>query len=74
MREMFIKVILLASAFLFFITGTSCSSDSATSEQEKECDMSDFAKGADVSWLTEMEHDGVKFYNQQGKRIKLFTF
>lgn len=22
-----------------------------------------FAKGADVSWLSEMEHDGVKFYN-----------
>lgn len=49
MREMFIKVILLVSAFLFFITGTSCSSDSATSEQEKEYDMSGFAKGADVS-------------------------
>ena len=29
--------------------------------------MSGFAKGADVSWLTEMEHDGVKFYNQNGK-------
>lgn len=26
--------------------------------------MSGFAKGADVSWLTEMENDGVKFYNQ----------
>jgi arabinogalactan endo-1,4-beta-galactosidase len=26
-----------------------------------------FAKGADVSWLTEMEKDGVKFYNQNGK-------
>ena len=29
--------------------------------------MSGFAKGADVSWLTEMEQDGVKFYNQNGK-------
>ena len=29
--------------------------------------MSGFAKGADVSWLTEMEQDGVKFYNQYGK-------
>ena len=29
--------------------------------------MSGFAKGADVSWLTEMEKDGVKFYNQNGK-------
>ena len=24
-----------------------------------------FAKGADMSWLSEMEHDGVKFYNVQ---------
>ena len=29
--------------------------------------MSGFAKGADVSWLTEMEQDGVKFYDQNGK-------
>ncbi len=27
---------------------------------------SDFAKGADVSWLTEMESSGVKFFNSSG--------
>lgn len=32
-------------------------------------DMSDFAKGADVSWLTEMEADGKKFYTPQGKAM-----
>lgn len=26
-----------------------------------------FAKGADVSWLSEMEHDSVRFYNAEGK-------
>ena len=26
-----------------------------------------FAKGADVSWLSEMEHDGVQFYTPDGK-------
>lgn len=36
-------------------------------KKEKTYDMSGFAKGADVSWLTEMEKDGVKFYNQNGK-------
>ena len=55
---------LLATALLFSITGTSCSSDdSPVPEKEKTYDMSGFAKGADVSWLTEMEQDGVKFYN-----------
>ena len=29
-------------------------------------DESTFAKGADVSWLTEMEKDGKKFYNANG--------
>ena len=44
---------LLASALLFSITGTSCSNDdNTTPEKEKTYDMSGFAKGADVSWLT----------------------
>ncbi len=68
MRKMFSNVILLASALLFSISGTSCSSnDSPASEEEKIYDMSGVAKGADVSWLTEMEGDGVKFYNKEGK-------
>ena len=59
---------MLASALLFSITGTSCSSDDApVSEQKKEYDMSGFAKGADVSWITEMEQNGKKFYNTNGK-------
>lgn len=29
--------------------------------------MSGFAKGADVSWITEMEQNGKKFYNTNGK-------
>lgn len=26
----------------------------------------EFAKGADISWVTEMEHKGMKFYNASG--------
>jgi arabinogalactan endo-1,4-beta-galactosidase len=33
---------------------------------EQEYDMTGFAKGADVSWLTEMEDSGVEFYNANG--------
>lgn len=31
-----------------------------------EYDMTGFAKGADVSWLTEMEREGISFYNASG--------
>ena len=59
---------MLASALLFSITGTSCSNDdNATPDKEKTYDMSGFAKGADVSWITEMEQNGKKFYNANDK-------
>lgn len=68
MKFIFGKTMLLASALLFSITGIGRSSDdSPASEKEKTHDMSGVAKGADVSWLTEMEGDGVKFYNKEGK-------
>lgn len=31
-----------------------------------------FAKGADVSWVTEMENNGIKFYNSSGIQQDLF--
>lgn len=41
-----------------------------TPQPEPEYDMTGFAKGADVSWLTEMEADGLKFYNANGKQTE----
>lgn len=68
MKNIFGKAVLLASALMFSITGTSCSDDdNVKPETQKTYDMSVFAKGADVSWLTEMEADGTKFYNANGK-------
>lgn len=65
---------LLASALLFSVTGTSCSNDDhAAPEQEKIYDMTGFAKGADVSWLTEMESNGLKFYNADGKSMECMS-
>ena len=52
MKNIIGKAVLLASALLFSVTGTSCSDDNnATPEQEQTYDMTGFAKGADVSWL-----------------------
>jgi len=40
--------------------------DSTTPQTEPTYDMTGFAKGADVSWVTEMENSGVKFYDANG--------
>ena len=40
---------------------------------EPTYDMSGFVKGADVSWITEMEGQGIKFYNQAGKEMECMT-
>ena len=71
----------MAFALLFSLTAISCGNDEPdqsngpstsgkdddTSSPEKTYDMTGFAKGADVSWLTEMEKDGFKFYNKNGE-------
>ena len=36
-------------------------------------DRTTFPKGADVSWLTQMEAEGMKFYNQDGTEKELMT-
>ena len=35
--------------------------------------MTGFAKGADISWLTEMEASGKKFYNTKGSEQDCMT-
>ena len=30
-------------------------------------------RGADISWCTEMENDGVKFYNTNGRETDIFA-
>ena len=68
MKNMIGKALLLASTLMFSITGTSCSNDDAvTPEQEKKYDMTVFARGAEVSWLTELESNGTLFYDANGK-------
>lgn len=58
------NVLILLSIFLF-----SCTKDEVkTTPKEEEIlqTRADFAKGADVSWITEMEAQGTKFYNNAG--------
>ena len=52
---------------------TACSDDNDTpvfpEKEEVTYDMSGFARGADVSWLTEMESSGYKFYTAEEKEL-----
>jgi arabinogalactan endo-1,4-beta-galactosidase len=54
----------LWSIFAFY----GCKDDKETPDPNNttEADTSNFAKGADVSWLTEMEADGILFYDTTG--------
>lgn len=68
-RSISILVFLLLSSIFI-----ACSDDDDEATIEKPTyDMSGYAKGADVSWLTEMEAAGYKFYDQQGKSMECMT-
>lgn len=72
MKKSFLKPILLAALAMFSFA--SCSDDDNTTPQkEPTYDMTGFAKGADVSWLTQMEASGKKFYNASGSEKDCMT-
>ncbi len=50
---------------LVFLTGISCKKSTANTDSLPQPGPF-FAKGADVSWLTQMESTGIKFYNSSG--------
>ena len=54
--------LLLAISFLFLLF--SCKKENSQEEIESK---NTFAKGADISWLPQMEASGYTFYNADGK-------
>lgn len=65
-------ILLLVLALIAFV---SCSDDddNPTFPEPPTYDMSGFSKGADVSWLTEMEKVGKKFYDKDGNETECMT-
>ena len=53
---------LLAALAIFSLSACSDDENNTTPQSKPTYDMTGFAKGADVSWLTEMEKAGRKFY------------
>lgn len=57
-------IVFIIAASLFFCC--SCNKDKAGNTPDPQPSTTTFTKGADVSWLTEMEAAGKKFYNSAG--------
>ena len=71
MQKYFLQKLVSCLFILFTITG--CSKSNSVSAVTTPTPVpiptptpSSFAKGADISWLTEMETSGKKFYNSTG--------
>ena len=73
MKISFLKPILLAAFAIFSLSACSDDENNTTPQSKPTYDMTGFAKGADVSWLTEMEKAGSKFYNASGAEQDCMT-
>ena len=63
-----------ALAALTLAVSPACSdNDNATPQEAPVYDMTGFARGADVSWLTEMEAAGYKWYSKSGSETECLT-
>lgn len=86
MKKSLIKMMMLAACSIFSLTacggddngGGSSKGDDGDNQNptekptEKPTETVTFAKGADISWVTEMEKSGMKFYNANGKQTDCF--
>jgi Arabinogalactan endo-1,4-beta-galactosidase len=64
-----LKLLLSVVAFISLFLFCSCEKDNTTEKKAPTADTT-FAKGADVSWITQMEANGVKFYNASGSETE----
>lgn len=66
------KIVLLGAFFASLLFCSACQKDNVTAQTTTSTDTT-FAKGADVSWVTQMEANGVKFYNSAGTATECMT-
>ena len=60
----------LASALWGLMACSSSSSKDMEEPEKEEVVVVDFYKGADISWVTELESKGHQFYNTAGKKTE----
>lgn len=64
------RIYLVGLLCFWYIFAFACSKEVVNKPEPEKPDSSYFAKGADVSWLTEMEAQGVLFYNKNGVKTE----
>lgn len=57
--------------YFFLLSGYACSKDSNAQQQNSIADT--YIKGADISWVTQMESSSVKFYDANGQQQDCFA-
>ena len=67
MKKLFIGISIIATALF-----TGCTKDITAPDFPDAPLAANYAKGADVSWVSEMEAAGIKFYNNAGTQQDLF--
>jgi arabinogalactan endo-1,4-beta-galactosidase len=67
------KLLKIVTVFSLSILLICCKKSGTSAPVTTPVSTSDFAKGADVSWVTEMEAAGKKFYNAAGSEQDLMT-
>ena len=65
LNTLFMKLKITSLFILILFTGLTCKK-STTQTAPLPTPTTFFAKGADVSWLTQMENSGIKFFNSAG--------
>ncbi|MGL4851932.1 MAG: glycoside hydrolase family 53 protein [Phocaeicola sp.] len=70
---MILKEMLLSALLLLGVSGCNDNEKTTTTPDEPSYEMTGFAKGGDVSWLTEMEKSGKKFFTKAGVETECMT-
>jgi arabinogalactan endo-1,4-beta-galactosidase len=67
------KIGLLVMSCLFLTVSCQGREETGNNTGNDDKDSTGFAKGADASWLTEMEHSGISFYDAQGRQTECLS-
>ena len=67
------KVIQIIFSIFSFIACISCNKNEAPAPSPSPVTPAFFAKGADVSWLTQMEASGIRFYDSTGVQTECMS-
>ena len=66
MKSIILKTVFLLICFIWLLFPSGCKDNNTAKNQQDTL----FAKGADVSWVTQMEAGGKKFYNATGTQTE----